>query len=98
LDTQDFVETVKTWAQIYRDNRLPGLDYPPAKDPEIIQWETNMLRIASVIKPPDALANTPAFHKVIEAVKLASEAKTASLAEVYKNLSEVEEYLKESMF
>ena len=97
MDTQDFVEAVKMWVEIYRENRLPGLEYPPAKDPEIIKWEKNMLRIAAVISPPEALHGTPAYPKIQEAVRAASTGNQSCLKEVYENLSQVDEYLKENI-
>lgn len=97
MDTQDFVESVKIWTEVFRQNRDPVLDYPPSTDPEEKKWEENMLKIASVLTPADSIEGTPAEKKVIDAVEFAKSRDTSKLKQVYILLDEVEQYLKESL-
>ncbi len=96
MDTQDFLETVKLWAESYREERDPEKDYPPAENPDKKRWEENMIKIAAIISPADSIEGTPALEKVNEAVKMAKEKDPSKLKKIYENLHEVEEYLKGS--
>jgi hypothetical protein len=97
LDTQEFMDTLKTWTDIYRQNRDPVLDYPPSVDPEEKKWEENMLRIAAVITAADSLEGTPAAKKIKSASDFAKARDMTKLNDIYKLFNEVELYLKESL-
>jgi hypothetical protein len=97
VDTQDLVDTLKTWTNIYRQNRDPVLDYPPSKDPDELKWEEDMLRIAAVIFPADSITGTPAFGKIDAAGSIARSKDRSKLKDIYILYHEVEEYLKESL-
>ncbi len=97
MDTQDFLDTLKTWTEIYRQNRDPMLDYPASKDQEEAKWEENMLRIAAVISPADSLHDTPALKQVETAVGIARSKDRSKLKQIYDSLYTVESYLKESL-
>jgi hypothetical protein len=97
LDTQEFMDTLKTWTDIYRQNRDPVLDYPPSIDLEEKKWEENMLRIAAVITAADSLEGTPAANKIQSASAFAKAKDMNKLKEIYTLFNEVEMYLKESL-
>jgi hypothetical protein len=97
LDTQEFMDTLKTWTDIFRQNRDPVLDYPPSIDPEEKKWEENMLRIAAVITAADSLEGTPAAKKIKAASDFARAKDRAKLKEIYTLFNEVEMFLKESL-
>jgi hypothetical protein len=97
LDTQEFMDTLKTWTDIYRQNREPVLDYPPSVDPEEKKWEENMIRIAAVITAADSLEGTPAEKKIQAAAGFAKSRDMTKLKEIYTLFNEVEDYLKESL-
>ena len=97
MDTQEFMDTLKTWTDIFRQNRDPVLDYPPSVDPEEKKWEETMLRIAAVITAADSLEGTPAAIKIKTASDFARSKDRARLKEIYIMFNEVEVYLKESL-
>jgi hypothetical protein len=91
------MDTIKTWTDIFRQNRDPVLDYPPSTDPEEKKWEENMMRIAAVITAADSLEGTPAEKKIKTAAEFAKSKDRTKLKEIYTMFSEVESYLKESL-
>jgi len=91
------MDTLKTWNDIFRQNRDPVLDYPPSVDPEEKKWEETMLRIAAVITAADSLQGTPAAIKIKTASEFARAKDRAKLKEIYILFNEVEQYLKESL-
>lgn len=95
MDTEDFLEDIKSWMDIYRDMRIPELEYPPATKESDIKWETGMLRVAASFKICDSLKETPAESKVRQAVKMAGSGDHAVLKDIYDLLSAVEKYLGE---
>lgn len=97
MDTQEFMDTLKTWTDIFRQNRDPVLDYPPSEDPEEKKWEETMLRIAAVITAADSLEGTPAEKKIKTASDYAKAKDRAKIKEIYTLFNEVEIYLKESL-
>lgn len=97
MDTQDFMDTLNTWTDIYRLNRDPDLDYPPAAEPDEAKWEENMMKIAAVITPAESLSGTPAFKKVEYAMLMAKTKDRSKLKLIYNLFTEVEKYLKESL-
>lgn len=93
MDTQDFIDVLKTWTDSYRD--ACGTDgLPPADaDPAAAKWEENMLKIISVISPADSLIGTPAHEMVKQAVGIAKLKDRTKLKKVYDLLNDVENYL-----
>lgn len=93
MDTQDFLDVLKTWTDSYRDARDPKADLLPAEDESAAKWEENMLKVVSVISPADSLIGTPAHEMVKQAVGIAKLKDRTKLKKVYDLLSEVENYL-----
>jgi hypothetical protein len=93
LDTQDFLDVLKTWTDSYRDARGGEGVYSPASDDSDAKWEDNMMKIVSVISPADSLIGTPAHEMVKQAVGIAKLKDRSKLKKVYELLNEVEKYL-----
>lgn len=95
MDTQDFLDNIKSWLEFYRDVRIPDLEYPPATKDSDIRWENGMLKVAAAFTPCDSLLGTPAEKLVQKAAVMAKENKGTYLKEIYDILVQVEKYLGE---
>jgi hypothetical protein len=93
IDTQDFMDNIKSWLEIYRDSRDPSLIYPPAVKESDVKWEMGMLKIASSFGMCDSLINTPAQKKVEIAILLAKTKDRSKIHDIYNIISDVDKYL-----
>lgn len=93
MDTQDFLDVLKTWTDSYRDARGEEALVPRESDDSAAKWEDNMMKIISVISPADSLIGTPAHEMVKQAVGIAKLKDRTKLNKVYELLNEVEKYL-----
>ncbi len=97
MDTQDFLDNIKSWLDFYRDVRIPDLEYPPAVTPDDIKWEDGMMKVASAFGVCDSLAGTPAEKKMQQAVEMAKSKERSKLKDIYDIITQVEKYLGESI-
>jgi hypothetical protein len=93
MDTQDFLDNVKSWLELYRDVRIPELEYPPAVKDSDIKWEDGMMKVAAAFGICDSLTGTPAAKKVEKAVEMARSKNRSGLKDIYDLMAQVEKYL-----
>jgi len=99
VNSEDFIEVLDTWLNIYRDNYNANAKKNKVNtaEEEPIEFakrqDQGMLRVISTMHVIDSFKNTAAEQPLRTAIEQAKSGDCAKLPEIYDNLEKVETFL-----
>lgn len=99
MNSEDFIEVLDTWLNIYRDNYNANAKKNKVNtaEEEPIEFakrqDQGMLRVISTMHVIDSFKNTAAEQPLRTAIEQAKSGDCAKLPEIYDNLEKVETFL-----
>ncbi|MBP7792394.1 MAG: hypothetical protein KA120_04965 [Candidatus Goldbacteria bacterium] len=93
MDTQDVVEIIKMWNNFYVEMQKSNGNVSPE---DLKKWKESMLKIASLITIPDSVRATSAEKNLQVVIEITQTRDENKLEEIYKLLSEVENFFKDA--